>query len=96
MSAGVIHDKIQKMFPFLIADGWQYKGFGIRRGDNLDMVHLRFEKKIAGRDAFAKPFVVAQAFDDPHFDMKEWLLGELRKAEATMTNRALEHVAGSA
>lgn len=93
---GSVHERIRKMFPFLVAEGWSYKGFGASREDGNVFIHLRFERTIRGRLAFARVMIAAVTFDAPGYDLKEWIRGELRKTEEAMTNRFVAEFAGAA
>lgn len=84
------------MFPFLVVDGWSYKGFGLRSDDGAKFLHFRFEKTIRRRLAFARLPLPLQAFTAKDFELKDWFLKNLREQEEAMTNRHLQEFPGAA
>jgi len=91
-----IHERIVKMFPFLVCEGWGYKGFHARADQQSDFIHLRFEKSIKGRLAYAKVSIAAHTFNMPGYDLKAWMIETLRAKEQEMVDRWLAEFAGAA
>lgn len=91
-----VQERLRKLFPFLMVDGWAYKGFGIRSDDGAQILRFYFQKSINGRLAWARLPLPVGAVTASDFDLKEFFEKNLRAKEEEMVNRYLAEFAGAA
>lgn len=83
-----VHGRICEMFPMFFVSGWKYKGFepdemgGIGR-----VVILRFEKAIRGKVGYVEIQVSEFSFNNPAYDLKSFIIEQIRAQELALIER---------